>query len=164
MFTGIAIPFFIFELYITNQLVMAEDAYYEMSIDGKKTKLTEKMAAAQSTREKKIPVEVNGRIVRVMPHMLGDIKKFGGTEQHKVIKEPPKELLQVLPKRIILPRMEVDPKPLIIEEPEVKSEIEEETKPVETAYPGDEVKGSEPVAEVKAPVKKAVKKSAAKKK
>lgn len=116
---------------------MADEPYYEMSIDGKKSKLTEKMAAAQSTREKKIPVEVNGRIIRIMPHMLPDIKKFGGTEQRRVIKEPPKELLTPVPlvKKLILPRA-VQSEPLI-----------EEVKPAEVIESAVAEYPAEPVVE-----------------
>lgn len=110
--------------------------------------------------EKKISVEINGKIVRIMPHMLADIKKFGGSEQRRVIKEPPKELLQPLPKRLILPRTE----PVT------------EVIPAAT-YPGDEVKAVIPpvdplvvnpvippgITTPKPAVKKAVRKPAAKK-
>lgn len=144
-------------------------ADFDMTVDGKKIKLSEKMATAQGSREKKIAVEVNGRIIRVMPHMLADVKKFGGSEQRRVIKEPPKELLSPLPlpKKLILPRTEP-----------VKSEIIPAVKPEPASYPGDEVKVAIPpvdplvVKPVIAPgvptpkpaVKKAVRKPAAKKK
>lgn len=44
--------------------------------------------------EKKISVEVNGRTVRIMPHMLPDLEKLGAVQTKKVLKETPKELLK----------------------------------------------------------------------
>ena len=61
---------------------------------------------AQELREKKIEVVVDGRTVRIMPHMIGDVTKFGASEPRKIIKEPPKELMQPL-KKIDLSKSEV---------------------------------------------------------
>jgi hypothetical protein len=55
--------------------------------------------------EKKIEVEVNGRVMRVPEHMLSDMMKFGATQTKRSVKEPPKELLnQVKPQAIITPK------------------------------------------------------------
>jgi hypothetical protein len=54
--------------------------------------------------EKKITVEVNGRTIRIMPHMLNDALKFGANKIKKVIKNAPKELLTI-PKTEVLPEM-----------------------------------------------------------
>lgn len=51
--------------------------------------------------EKKIEVEIEGRKVRIMPHMLEDAGRFGATQTKRQIKEPPKELGEM--KKIILP-------------------------------------------------------------
>ena len=74
--------------------------------------------------EKKIEVEIDGRKVRIMPHMLKDAGRFGATQTKRQIKEPPKELGEM--KKIILP-----PK-LKIPEPEAKAdELPVEELPVE---------------------------------
>ena len=62
--------------------------------------------------ERKIEVEIGGRKVRIMAHMLNDAMKFGATQEKKIIKETPKELLR--PAKVIspLPQMvEVKPEP-----------------------------------------------------
>lgn len=64
--------------------------------------------------EKKIEVEIEGRKVRIMPHMLEDAGRFGATQTKRQIKEPPKELGEL--KKIILPP------DLKIPEPEVKAD------------------------------------------
>lgn len=43
--------------------------------------------------DKKIEVEVDGRIVRCMPDMLEDLMRFGATKPKKTIKDVPIELL-----------------------------------------------------------------------
>jgi hypothetical protein len=84
---------------------MAEDRFVEMMIDGKLTKVSEKVLASRGMREKKVEVTIKGKKIRVMPHMLKDIAKFGGTETRRTIKEPPNELLTISsPKKLILPR------------------------------------------------------------
>lgn len=69
--------------------------------------------------EKKIEVvrESDGKVIKIMPHMLADLSLFGVTEVKRKQKEPPKELTA---KPIILP---ADP---ITEE--VKEEIVPEPK------------------------------------
>lgn len=52
---------------------------------------------------KKIEIEVNGRTVRVMEHMLSDLEKFGASRVKRVIKEMPRELM-IIPARV-LPEM-----------------------------------------------------------
>ena len=72
---------------------------------------------------KKITVEVNGRQVRIMEHMMKDAAKFGATQTQRVIKETPKELLRPsdLKKVEPLPQMQ----------PAVKPKLEIKSKPVE---------------------------------
>jgi len=43
--------------------------------------------------DKKIELEVDGRIVRCMPEMLEDLMRFGATKPKKLIKDVPIELL-----------------------------------------------------------------------
>jgi len=43
--------------------------------------------------EKKIEVEVDGRIIRCMPSMLEDMMRFGATKPKKIMKDVPIELL-----------------------------------------------------------------------
>ena len=60
--------------------------------------------------EKKIEiVNKNGKIIRIMPHMLDDFARFDITLKRPVIKDVPKELLNIPMKKTILPRMEVTP-------------------------------------------------------
>jgi hypothetical protein len=70
---------------------------------------------AKEIREKKVEVNIDGRIVRVMPHMVGDMTKFGSTEPRKVVKEPPKELMHPLPKRLLLTKAELPKEELPVE-------------------------------------------------
>ena len=60
-------------------------------------------------RGKKVEIEINGKKIRVMPHLLGDMAKFGATETRRTIKNPPRELLHMIPAKVILPT--VDKKP-----------------------------------------------------
>ena len=118
---------------------MAEEQFFEMTIDGKKTKVSEKVISSRSMREKKVEVLINGKIIRVSEHMLNDIAKFKGMPVQKTIKNPPAELLQ-MPKKLILPTVirEIKAK---VEEP-VK--VEQEAIPPANVYPSDT-----PVEEVK---------------
>ena len=89
--------------------------------------------------EKKIEVEINGRKVRIMPHMLSDAAKFGATQEKRIIKETPKELLKS-PIKDPLPEMkEVKPesektnlpeeaKPELLEKPKRKSPVKSTSK------------------------------------
>ncbi len=43
--------------------------------------------------EKKVEIEVDGRIVRCMPSMLEDMARFGAVKPQRVIKDVPVELL-----------------------------------------------------------------------
>jgi len=43
--------------------------------------------------DKKIELEVDGRIVRCMPSMLEDMMRFGATKPKKIMKDVPVELL-----------------------------------------------------------------------
>jgi hypothetical protein len=64
--------------------------------------------------EKKIEIDVDGRKIRIMPHMSDDLAKFGGTARVRILKEPPRELfITPLPKKIILPRTEIKPLEII---------------------------------------------------
>lgn len=80
--------------------------------------------------EKKVKVEVGGRIVRVMPHMLNDMNRFGATQIQKVVKETPRELIKavekakeikLLPEMKITKAVEVIPDKVPEPEPEVKT-------------------------------------------
>ena len=69
--------------------------------------------------ERKIEIEMaDGRIVRVMKHMLDDAALFGASTMKKPIKNPPKELLITRESGNRLPEMII--KPL----PQSKTEIE----------------------------------------
>ena len=60
--------------------------------------------------EKKIEVEINGRVRRIPAHMLEDMLRFGATETKRAIKQVPKELLKFPDaKKIIVP----EPKEII---------------------------------------------------
>ena len=50
--------------------------------------------------ERKVSIEVNGRIVRVMKHTMDDVIMLGGTTLNKTVKNPPKEL-KLTPKTVI---------------------------------------------------------------
>jgi hypothetical protein len=78
--------------------------------------------------EKKIEVITKeGKIVRVMPHMMGDMAKFDVTQSKRVIKDMPKELTMVT-KAVIKPEI----KPEITQLPEMKSTITD--APAEMAF------------------------------
>jgi hypothetical protein len=77
---------------------------FDMMIDGKKVTVTEKTLKARTMRNKKVEVEVNGRIIRVPENMLHDLERFGVSQSKRVIKNPPKELLNMPdPKTLIRP-------------------------------------------------------------
>ena len=90
--------------------------------------------------EKRVELEVNGKIIRVVESMVADVLKFGATYTKRIIKEPPVEIMMPLPKKIIIPRSEklkeiekIAEKPVLKTEP-VKGEVEtpvikEEEKP-----------------------------------
>lgn len=56
--------------------------------------------------EKKIAVEVDGRTVYIMEHMLQDATRFGASVIKRQVKEPPKELTLVK-KTILPPKLEL---------------------------------------------------------
>lgn len=58
--------------------------------------------------DKKIELIVGDKVVRVMPHMVDDMLRFGATRMKKVIRNVPKELLSI-PEVVKLP--EADPLP-----------------------------------------------------
>ena len=63
--------------------------------------------------EKKIEVEINGRVRRIPAHMLEDMLRFGATETKRAIKQVPKELLKFPDaKKIIFP----EPKKIMLKE------------------------------------------------
>lgn len=74
---------------------------------------------------KKVELEVNGRIVRVMEHCVDDIIRFyGGTKVARTIKNTPKELLQVpQPKEIIMPKEVVKPVEVIAPKTEIPEPV-----------------------------------------
>lgn len=53
--------------------------------------------------EKKIEVEIDGRIVRIMPHMLKDATKFGASTLKRQSRRVPDELLNIPAKSILPP-------------------------------------------------------------
>lgn len=61
--------------------------------------------------EKKITVEINGRLVRIAEHLLEDAQRFGAVMIRRVVKETPKELLKPSPlpemKTVALPSIEL---------------------------------------------------------
>ena len=88
---------------------MEEEKFKEMSINGVKTKVKETILKSRAMRGKKVEIEINGKKIRVMPHLLGDMAKFGATETRRTIKNPPRELLHMIPAKVILHT--VDKKP-----------------------------------------------------
>lgn len=90
--------------------------------------------------ERKVDVEINGKRFRVAEHLVGDMLKFGASTTKRVVKEPPRELLQMLPKSIILPKKvspEKPPEPVeeivnkeVIVEKSVLKPLDLELKPV----------------------------------
>jgi hypothetical protein len=57
--------------------------------------------------EKKVEVEINGKILRVPEHLVNDMAKFGATLTKRTIKNPPKELLNMPePRKVVLPPVE----------------------------------------------------------
>lgn len=68
---------------------------------------------------KKVELEINGRIIRVMPHLVDDMIKFyGASKTKKPVKDTPVELLKI-PEKTIIPKKEDSPLPAmeIIKEP-----------------------------------------------
>jgi len=57
--------------------------------------------------DKKIEVEVDGRIIRCMPSMLEDMMRFGATKPKKIMKDVPIELLT--PIKMVKPKKEEPP-------------------------------------------------------
>jgi len=103
------------------------------------------------TKEKKVEVEINGKILRIPEHMLGDIMKFGATQTKRIVKNPPKELLVMpLPKKLVLPRAEI--KREYAELPNEPTEVIEPIGPIEPPEP------EKPEEEVKRTVKKLTRK------
>lgn len=114
-----------------------EEKFFDMIIDGQKRTVSEKVLNARGMRERKVEVEINGKIIRVSEHMLSDIAKFGGTSTKRTVKNPPVELLQ-MPKKVILPvvKLEVkEIKPLPKEEKIILDVTDSNVSA--TAYPGD---------------------------
>jgi hypothetical protein len=77
--------------------------------------------------EEKVEVEINGRKFRVPKHMVDDYMKLGALQTKRLVREPPKELREVQPKKIILPPKDLlpvmkleDVQPQEIIEPEKK--------------------------------------------
>lgn len=62
--------------------------------------------------EKKIEVVTkDGRIIRIMPHMLEDASRFEVTVKKPAVRETPKELLDI-PQKSVLPKMlKTEPEP-----------------------------------------------------
>jgi hypothetical protein len=112
-----------------------EEKSYEMTIDGKKTVVSEKVLASRGMREKKVEVEINGKIVRVSRHMIDDINRFGGALIKRPVKNTPSELLKFPEpaKIILLPKQELTPEvktPEVVKEPvEVIKEVLPPKKP-----------------------------------
>jgi hypothetical protein len=64
--------------------------------------------------EKKIKVQIGERTVRIMPHMMKDVEKFGATTEKRVLREVPKELIKSVNP---LPKM-TEVKPVLNKPPE----------------------------------------------
>lgn len=83
--------------------------------------------------EKKIEVEIDGKIVRIMPHLLEDAARFGASTLKRQSRKVPDELLNIPAKPILPPEKKA---PDLTIEPEKKdsdplAEIKmEETKKV----------------------------------
>lgn len=62
--------------------------------------------------EKKIEVEIGGKIHRIAEHMLDDATRFGATVTKRQIKDIPQELLLIPdPIKVIIPPLPVPPAP-----------------------------------------------------
>jgi hypothetical protein len=73
--------------------------------------------------EKKIEVVTKeGKIIRVMPHMVKDSEKFGVTRTKRTLKDVPKELIKVA--KIVEP----DPLPVMETTQPVKEVVEKKRK------------------------------------
>jgi len=60
--------------------------------------------------EKKIPVDIDGKTVYIMEHMLQDASRFGASVIKRQVKEPPKELSLVkkeIVKTVLAPKLEI---------------------------------------------------------
>lgn len=70
----------------------------------------------------KVTVEINGRTFRVPRHMLEDLQRFGATQTKRVVKDPPPELSNMQPRKIVVPKVlkPEDALPEMKIEPEVK--------------------------------------------
>jgi hypothetical protein len=77
--------------------------------------------------DKKIELIVGDKVVRVMPHMVDDMLRFGATRMKKVIRNVPKELLSI-PEVVKLP--EADPLPAM---ETVKAKADDTIQKVEPA-------------------------------
>lgn len=83
----------------------------DMMIDGKKVTVSETRLKSMATKEKKVELEINGKIVRASEHMVPDLMRFGATQTRRSIKDPPKELLNMPPpKKVILPSDKLEDK------------------------------------------------------
>ena len=70
--------------------------------------------------EKKVEaVTKEGRIIRVMPHMLADLSRFDVSVKRPAIRDTPKELLNI-PTKTILPKMLITEAPAEPEEQKVR--------------------------------------------
>jgi hypothetical protein len=121
---------------------------------------------AKEIREQKVEVVVDGRIVRVMSHMVSDISKFGASEPRKIVKEPPKELMLPLRKLTLekseMPKEEL-PKKLLLPKTELTEFPKEPVIPVEPLNVPPEIIPIVPIkaekTEIPRKVKKATKKA-----
>lgn len=61
-----------------------------------------------------------GKIIKVMPHMVNDLLRFGATETKRILREPPKELLEktVIPAKV--PNLVLEPEPMKTNLPEME--------------------------------------------
>ena len=82
--------------------------------------------------EKKIEVEIGGRKVRIMSHMLADAAKFGATQQARIVKETPRELIKAVKEP--LPQMkEVKQEAKVVEPLPAVDDTEKVSVPVKAA-------------------------------
>ena len=93
--------------------------------------------------EKRVEVEINGKKLRVLEHLVPDMMKFGASLTKRSVKEPPRELLNLVPKKVVIPA-----------EKPIEKPVEDFPAPIEAVVPDLEL----PVKVRKTPVRSKAKK------
>lgn len=87
--------------------------------------------------EKRVEIEINGKVFKVPEHLVEDMQLFGASLTKRTIKAPPPELLNIKPKAVILPKedtaeapteLNVKSKAVILPDKEVKKPVTRKRK------------------------------------